>query len=264
MARISGNDIASFQKDINYDVYKNNSNFVILKVSEGVGFLDPKAKRNQSEARRVGLPLGFYHFARPDIGNAPEKEAQWFLDQIGELMDGEVLALDYELNKTADQKPEHVDWCKKWLDYIFSKTACRPLIYMSESVVLKFDWKPLVDASYGLWIAKYLNNPTPDASYNTGKWSFAAMYQWTSKQHVPGVLDGTGNVDGDVFFGDVATFKKYGYKKPAPPENWEQKYNDLSKSFEDYKRRYNQEIQDNAVSTAIAALNARIDSAQNG
>jgi hypothetical protein len=27
----------------------------------------------------------------------------------------------------------------------------------------------------------------------------------------------TGNTDGNVFLGDIPTFKKYGYKKPAEP-----------------------------------------------
>ena len=96
MAKILGNDVASFQGDINYDIYKNNTNFVICKATEGVGFIDPKFKRNQSEARRVGLPLGFYHFARPDLGNSPEAEADFFLNIVGTPKEGEIFILYYE------------------------------------------------------------------------------------------------------------------------------------------------------------------------
>lgn len=222
MAKIVGNDIASFQGDIDYNKYKDNSNFVLMKVTEGTGFLDPKFKRNQSEARRVGLALGYYHFAKPDLGNTPEKEAQYFLDQIGPLQEGEVLALDYEV-----QFQDPIVWCKAWLDYVFQKTGVKPLIYMSESVVIKYDWSRISSAGYGLWIAKYLFNPTPDAAFNTGKWAFAAMYQWTSGQKVPGIP--VERVDGDVFFGDIATFKRYGYKAPVPvptPTDWQKLYND--------------------------------------
>lgn len=209
MANIVGNDISSHQGDINYDTYKNNTNFVICKATEGVGFVDPKFKRNQSEARRVGLPLGYYAFARPDLGNTPENEAQFFLTTLGEIKEGEVLVLDYEVSKIQSQ----VDWCKRWLDYVFNKTNTRPLIYMSESYVTGLNWQSVVDGGYGLWIAKYTIPPNPNASFNDGQWPFAAMYQWSSSQKVPGIV---GNVDANVFYGDTATFKKYGYKPVAP------------------------------------------------
>lgn len=223
MSRTVGNDISKYQGDVDFNTFKNNANFVICKATEGNGYTDPKLSRNQSEARRVGLPIGYYHFARPDLKNTPEAEAQYFLSKIGELQDGEVLALDYE---PQNQVQEWVDWCKKWLDYVFDKTKVRALIYMSESVVLRWNWQIVIDAGYGLWIAKYAVPRSPDTNLNKGKWPFAAMYQWTSEQKVPGIV---GNVDGNVFFGDVETFKKYGYKKPTSPpsppaEDWKAKY----------------------------------------
>lgn len=228
MAKILGHDVAQYQGDINFDLYKNHTNFVIPKATEGVGYTDPKFKRNQNEARRVGIPLGYYHFARPDLNNTPEKEASWFLSVVGELREGEVLCLDYEPNT---QVQAHVDWCKKWLDYVFEKTGVRALIYLNQSQIQKFNWKVVVDGGYGLWVAAYLGNPhSPDNNnFNKGIWPFAAMQQWTSSQKVPGILNGTGNVDGNVFFGDLATFKKYGYKKPVTPpsppsEDWKKKY----------------------------------------
>ena len=252
MARLSGNDISHYQGDIDYNVYKNNSHFVVAKATEGVGYTDPKYSRNRSEARRVDMPRGHYHFARPDKNNSPENEAQYFLNVVGELQDGEILMLDYEV-PTAQS---HVDWCKKWLDYVYQKTGVKALIYMSESVVNRLDWQVVVDGGYGLWIAKYLNNPTPDATYNTGKWAFAALYQWTSKQQVPGI----GPVaDGDVFYGDVVTFKKYGYKKavpPTPPTNYEDLYNKEVALNKDLESRLN------AANSQIASLQSKIDNAK--
>lgn len=239
MANILGNDIASFQGDVNYDVYKSNSNFVIFKATEGAGFKDPKFSRNQTEARRVGLPLGYYHFARTDLNNTPESEAIWFLNTIetaGQIKEGEVLVLDWEC---ANQKQADVDWCKKWLDYVASRTnGTKPLIYLNQSQVQKFNWKVVIDAGYGLWIAAYTGNPTNN-NFNKGQWPFAAMQQWTNKQNVPGI---NGPVDGDVFFGDVAVFKKYGYKgtTPQPPaEDWKKKYEDEVKKNTDLQNQLN-------------------------
>ena len=41
------------------------------------------------------------------------------------------------------------------------------------------------------------------------------MQQWTNKQQIPGIPSGA--VDGNVFFGDLVAFKKYGYKRPEQP-----------------------------------------------
>lgn len=209
MAKIVGNDVSKWQGDINWDVYKNNSNFCILKATEGVGFTDPKFARNQSEARRVGLPVGYYHFARPDLGNIPEAEADYFLKACGTPSDGEVFVLDYEPNW---QGGDAVGWCKKFLDRVQTKIGVKPLIYLNQSQVKQFNWKSVIDGGYGLWIAAYTYDPNKN-DVGIGQWPFMAMQQWTNQQKVPGISAVT---DGNVFFGDVATFKKYGYKAPAP------------------------------------------------
>jgi len=209
MARLSGNDISKWQGKPDYEVFKKNTHFVIAKASEGTGLKDPEFVRNQSEARRVGIPFGSYHFAKPSLGNSPEAEADWYLTAVGEIRKGELLALDYEDNWNGDV----VSWCKRFLDRLASRlNGYKALIYLNESLTNGKDWTPVVSAGHGLWIAKYANPRSPDAAYRTGKWPFAAIYQWTSEQKVPGVLNGTGNVDGNVFYGDVVTFQKYGYQ----------------------------------------------------
>jgi lysozyme len=208
---IVGNDIASYQGDVNYDIYKNNSNFLIAKASEGVGFTDPKFSRNQTETRKVGLPRGWYHFARPDLGNSAQKEAEWFCKVVGALQEGEVPVLDYEVTWGGDK----VMWCKDWLNFVAKILGCKPLIYLNQDLIKNSDWTPVVNEGFGLWVAAYTGDPNLNNA-NIGAWHFAAMQQWTSSQMVPGIV---GKVDGDVFFGDVAGFKKYGWQKPVvtPP-----------------------------------------------
>jgi GH25 family lysozyme M1 (1,4-beta-N-acetylmuramidase) len=192
-----GNDIAKYQGDVDYDTYKNNSQFVICKATEGVGYIDTKFKRNQTEARRVGLLLGYYHFCRPDLGNAPEAEANYFLGVVGELKENELIALDYEC---ANQKQTDVTWCKTWLDTVQTKTGVKPFIYLNQSQ-MKFNWKSVIDAGYGLWLASYTFDPNKNTG-NTGDFKSMAMQQWTDKQTVPGI---TGSVDGNVFFGSLTS-----------------------------------------------------------
>lgn len=222
-----GNDVASYQGIIDFEVYKNNSNFIIIKATEGNGFTDPRFKRNQSESRRVGLARGYYHFARPDLGNTPKSEADFFIKTLGDLENGEIVVLDYEPNNQVNQ---HVLWCKEWLDYVTEKLGCKPLIYLNQSQVMKFDWNPIVKAGYGLWIAAYTNNPQNN-QFIKGQWPFAAMQQWTNSQKVPGI--NAGAVDGNVFFGDIETFKKYGFKKQTPNDPTEQLKAELKQAKEE-------------------------------
>ncbi len=121
------------------------------------------------------------------------------------------MVLDFEEQWTGD----HVQFCKKFLDRVASKmNGVKPLIYLNQSQLKAKDWSPIANAGYGLWVAAYTLDPNNN-NFVTGAWKFAAMQQWTSQQKVPGI---TGNVDGDVFFGDMATFKKYGYIKPIPTD----------------------------------------------
>lgn len=236
-----GNDIAQYQGNIDYNVYKNNTHFVIMKATEGVGFIDKWFGNNRTKAREAGIPLGYYHFCRPDLGNTPEAEAEFFCKVIDgdPIREGEIIALDYEC---ANQKQSDVDWCKKWLDYVSKHfNGMKPLIYLNQSQVKKFDWSIVVNAGYGLWLASY----QADGVGETGQWQFMAIQQTSSSQQVPGIV---GNVDRDVFFGDLNAFKSYGYRKsapspvppvveppvpsqPIPSIDWEAKYNEEVKAY---------------------------------
>jgi lysozyme len=212
---IVGNDISGHQGSVNFPVYKDNTNFLIIKTTEGVGFIDPWFANNRTQARANNIPLGYYHFARPDLGNTPQAEAEFFCKLLDgdPILEGEVIALDYEC---PNQKQSDVDWCKQWLDAVSKRFGgMKPFIYLNQSQVKAFDWSVVVNAGYGLWLASYTYDPNNNTGF-TGEWPFMAMQQWTSSQIVPGI---NGKVDGNCFFGDLTAFKKYGYQKPVavPP-----------------------------------------------
>jgi GH25 family lysozyme M1 (1,4-beta-N-acetylmuramidase) len=213
MATIVGNDISEFQNNTNWDTYKNNTNFVIIRATVGTARVDKNFVSNRTEARARGIPLGFYHYAYPQY-NTPEAEADYVRSVMGDIRDGELIALDYEESWSGNV----VDFCKRFLDKLSSSlNGYKPLIYLNQSLIKGYDWTPVVNGGYGLWVAAYTYDPNKN-NFVTGAWKFAAMQQWTSSQQVPGLV---GNVDGDVFFGDVATFKKYGYHSPVvvPPDD---------------------------------------------
>ncbi len=203
---IKGIDISKWQGTPNFDLVKSATEFVIIKSSEGIGFIDPQFKRNQTEARRVGLPLGYYHFCRPDLGNDPAQEADYFLKVIGDLKENEVLCLDFEVTYN-----DTVNWCLKFLQRVkFMLNGYNPLIYLNQSLIKGNDWKTVVDGGFGLWVAAYTYDPNNN-NFVTGAWSFAAIQQYSNNLQVPGIV---GGVDANVFFGDKNTFNKYGFHKP--------------------------------------------------
>lgn len=208
---IRGIDISSFQGKPDFSQVKTSVDFIIIKASEGIGYTDPTFHNNQSQIRSIGIPLGYYHFARPDLGNTPEAEAEWFLS-VCIIQDGEVLALDFEVNYT-----DRVNWCKRFLDHINSKLGYKSLIYLNLSLVKRNDWSPIINAGYGLWLADYdgISDNTPDTP-----WPIVAMKQWSSTGQINGI---SGDIDLDTLFGDINTLKAYSYHpviaQPIPQVN---------------------------------------------
>ena len=46
--------------------------------------------------KNAGKLLGVYHFARPDLGNSPEAEAEFFVNNIKGYLNEAIIALDWE------------------------------------------------------------------------------------------------------------------------------------------------------------------------
>ena len=204
---INGIDISSWQRDINLSAVK--ADFIIVKATEGIGYVDKSCDMLFQKALSLGKKLGFYHFARPTANNDPIREADFFYENCKGYFGKAIPILDWE----AENK-QNVAYAKAWLDRVYQRSGVKPVIYMSESVVNSYDWSSVANADYGLWVAKYRDN-NPDYNYNMANagsrpkvkwWKFYCMWQWTST----GRLDGYGhNLDCNVFYGDAATWDKY-------------------------------------------------------
>lgn len=208
MSYIKGIDISNWQGDVNFNSVAKSQDFVIIKASEGYGYKDPRFEGYRSELRRLNIPRGYYHFAKPDLGNTPENEADWFLSAVGELQEGEILVLDFEV-----PAKDPVGWCKGFLDRISERlSGYKPLIYLNKYTVDNYDWSSVVKKGYGLWLALWDHNP--DGAFNVPHWDVVAMRQYTNNASVNGI---SGRVDANVFYGTVEQFFKYGVKKGDSP-----------------------------------------------
>lgn len=214
---LKGIDISKWQTGI--DLSKVDCDFVIVKATEGIGYVDRKCDPFYQQAKRLGKKLGFYHFARPK--NDAVREAQYFYNNTKNYFGEAIPILDWEAENKSD-----VAWAKRWLDEVYRLSGVKPLIYMSESVANAYNWSSVANADYGLWIAKYRDS-NPDYNYNMANagsrpkvkwWKFYCMWQWTSTGRLNGY---SGNLDCNVFYGDGTTWDKYagksGTTQPVKP-----------------------------------------------
>lgn len=211
---MNGIDISRWQSGIDLSAVK--ADFVIVKATEGIGYVDKSCDGFFQKALSLGKKLGFYHFARPT--NDPIREADFFYSNCRGYFGKGIPILDWESGNTGD-----VAWAKRWLDRVYQLSGVKPVIYMSESVVNANNWSSVANADYGLWVAKYRDNQ-PDYNYsmaNAGKrpsvkwWKFYCMWQWTSSGRLNGY---SGNLDCDVFYGNESTWDAYVGKSTSTVE----------------------------------------------
>lgn len=218
---LKGIDISNWQT---VNAVDEAPDFVIIKATQGTGYVSPTCDAQYQRAKSQGKLLGVYHYAS---GNDPVAEAKFFLKNIEGYIHEAILVLDWESNENA-RFGEHASWCRKFVDYVHEKTGVWCLIYMSASVLGMADWSGIAK-DCGLWIAGYPDLrdswDIPDFIYNTAPWDGCAIWQFTNSN---------GRLDRDVAYMTKSAWKKYanpGNQKPTPapapkPENPLDKYTD--------------------------------------
>lgn len=206
-----GIDISKWQgAGFNLDVA---GDFVIIKATEGTGYVDPLCDKFYQQAKAKGLLRGVYHFARPDLGNSGAAEAEYFVSQIKGYIGDAVLVLDYECAPYSD------DWAYAFAKRVHDLTGVWPMLYASASKINGYNWSKTAQ-NCGLWIAGYPNKynvknpPKPsvnDMPYKIGAWKFWAIWQYTSS---------AGTLDRNIAYMDAEAWRKYatvnGEVKPSP------------------------------------------------
>jgi hypothetical protein len=136
---IHGIDVASYQSSTpDY----SGQDFVIVKATEGTGYVNPKHAAQVTAARSKGLVVGHYHFVK---GDGMDAQADYFLKHAAPQTD-EFLVLDWESpDVTTAEKDE-------WLRHLKSKAAGRKVgLYCNLDY-----WKRRDTSSFAgdfLWIA---------------------------------------------------------------------------------------------------------------
>ena len=145
---MNGIDISSWQTGI--DLTAVPADFVIIKATEGTGYVNPDCDRAYQQAKQAGKLRGVYHYANG--GNATA-EADYFLANIEGYIKDAILCLDWESQNNAlcgTGGPART-WISNWCNRIVEKTGVKPLIYASASLYSEVSGI----GDYGLWIAQY-------------------------------------------------------------------------------------------------------------
>jgi lysozyme len=193
---ILGCDVSHWQGAPDFAAVRaSGREFVVLKATEGATHVDPEHAASRSRAHAAGLVVGLYHYAG---AGSVAAEADRFCATVGELADGEFACLDWEV------PGDPVGWCADWLAAVRERLGCRPVVYLNRSLRDGHDWTPVVAAGSGLWLACYDGSTDPVPS---GDWPALAMKQYSRTGSVPGI---GGDVDLDVFYGDVDTLRGLG------------------------------------------------------
>lgn len=172
--------------------YPNNTDFFMIKATEGKSFIDHQWRNNATSAllSKNGC-VGLYHFCRPDAGNTPEEEAHHFCNTVSDFVGKAILAADYEDKALSYGQ----DWLLQFCTRVFEITGVRPIIYIQYSEIKKYP--KIAENNFGLWLAKWGDKPD-----NVLPWKFTAIWQTTNK------FNGE-KLDSNIFFGDSAAWTNY-------------------------------------------------------
>lgn len=198
---MNGIDISSWQTGI--DLTAVPADFVIIKATEGTGYVNPDCDRAFQQAKQAGKLRGVYHYANG--GNATA-EADYFLANIEGYIKDAILCLDWESQNNAlcgTGGPART-WISNWCNRIVEKTGVKPLIYASASLYNEVSGI----GDYGLWIAQYADNSETgyqDTPWNEGAYD-CAIRQYSSHGRLSGW---NGNLDLNKAYMDATAWGKY-------------------------------------------------------
>lgn len=185
-AIVLGIDISGWQKTISWKAIKEAGvEFGFIKATEGTGYVNSSYERHRKAARRQGIPVGAYHFARPDSDDGPVAEAEHFLE-VATPREADLLpVLDFEHPGLPPR--ELARWAKLWLRHVEKRIGEPPILYTYSSFWMSTVRNARGFERYPLWLANYgKDDGKVHAVRTVGSWPSVAVHQYTSKGRIPG------------------------------------------------------------------------------
>lgn len=167
---IKGIDVSNYQSE----TYSTSGfDFVFVKATEGVSYVNPKYLAQLKNGRDHGLVVGHYLYVNGN--HTMRDQVDYFLSKA-QIREGELLALDWEEAAVSSaEKDEALKYLKS------KKPGNKVLLYCSSSY-----WKSRDVSSFcqdGLWIAEYNGKDAPSITHPWVFWQYTSSPIDTSRSH---------------------------------------------------------------------------------
>lgn len=194
-------DISSWQAGIDLPAVfaQNPIDGVIVKATQGTGYVNPEYAGWTAWLADHDKPFGFYHYLN---GAAAAAEAEHFYQTVRQYIRKGIPVADYE----GEALSRGTAWLRAFLDRFRELSGVRAMIYCSLSVVQSQDFSELTE--HPLWIAQYADM-APVRGFLDKPWqqgSVAPFGRYVMHQYTPcGRLNGYGgDLDLDQFAGSYS------------------------------------------------------------
>lgn len=187
---MNGIDVASYQSGIDFS--KVPVDFVIIKITQGLNYINPAYKNQLASALNNKKLTGVYHYITGDGASA---EAKHFCNNIKDRIGKSIICLDWE--QGSNKAWNNTAYLRKIVQKVISLTNIIPVIYVQQSAMQSV--KKVVP-NCPLWIAQYANMNITGYQikpWNEGKYD-CVIRQYSSKGRLTGWA---GNLDLNKFYG---------------------------------------------------------------
>lgn len=181
-----GIDVSRYQGEINWNEVSRDKRvtYVYMKATESTGLVDRTYRYNLREAKRVGLPVGVYHFFSPKT--SAHQQLANFMRAVQPHTQDLIPIVDVEIApKRKSQVNAFLKRLRVFINGVEKYFGCKPIIYTSQSFYKEFLAGKFLDCPFML--AKY-SDETPDV----GEDIRFLIWQFTASGSISGI---TGNVD---------------------------------------------------------------------
>ena len=166
--------------------------FAFMRVTKSDSLVDSLYQGYYSEAKRLGIPCGAYHFLTDTVSG--KVQAELFLSHV-RLEPGDLPpVLDVEIDS-----PEIVTKAKEWLEIVEKECGVKAIIYSNMHVYTTWIKNDSILSTRDLWIAKP-RGEMPDVPN-------CKFWQFTHEGHVWGIIDNV--VDINLFNGTQEELQDY-------------------------------------------------------
>ena len=171
--KILGIDVSHHQGKINWDkaldmkINADSIQFVYLKVTEGISFLDPQYKRNRKALDQKKVKVGVYHFFSPNI--SARKQANYFIQNFKKT--SLLPVIDVEVTGKLNRK-QLVDSVNVFMNSVEQILGVKPIVYTYESFYNDYFKGSHLEPSI-FWIAAYTRTCKICDQENVISWQFS-------------------------------------------------------------------------------------------